>query len=159
MKKILNLLGTITLIGTSTTSLISCNPDIEKCNKETIGNFERICYREEKFNKVDNKWYIVIAKLNLKNNWEIFKFKNYEIKPNFKFKTSNPRVNIVYLLTSNSNDIEREYYTIGISNPDENLNDISPWNRGVSNFKAIYQYEGNDEPTVPKIDDNGNIII
>jgi len=159
MKKSLSFIGTISLVGTPTFNLISCNPNVEQCHKQTIGDFERICYREEKFNKADNKWYIVISKLNLKDNWEIFKFKNYKIKPNYIFETSNSKISVVYWLTSNANDIKREYYTIGIINSNGDWNTISPWERGVSNFKAVYKYIGNDEPNVPNIDNDGNLKI
>ncbi|WP_338988942.1 lipoprotein [Spiroplasma endosymbiont of Seladonia tumulorum] len=159
MKKILSIIGAISLIGTPTFNLISCNPNIEQCHKETIGDFERICYREEKFNVADNKWYIIIAKLNLEDNWEIFKFQNKEIKTNYIFGTSNSKISIVCWLTNNVNDIKRKYYTIGLINSNGDWNNVSSWERGVSNFKGIYQYLGNDEPNLPKIDKEGNLKV
>ncbi|PQM29832.1 lipoprotein [Spiroplasma poulsonii] len=78
MKKILSLLGTITLIGTSTTSLVACNttqkytPEelakikqenkIKTNNQEIRDNLEWIAPQEKPFNKVDNKWYYVVWK-------------------------------------------------------------------------------------------------
>ncbi len=71
MKKILSLFGTITLTGTSTTSLVACNTqqeytaeELEYLKKEnqinttdeTIkNNLEWIAPQEKPFNKVDNK--------------------------------------------------------------------------------------------------------
>ncbi|KAF0850201.1 lipoprotein [Spiroplasma poulsonii] len=84
MKKILSLLGTITLIGTSTTSLVACNTSQyseeqlkkqkEKYKIDTKdGILEWIAPQEKPFNQIDNKWYFVVWKTN---NWNITKFKN-----------------------------------------------------------------------------------
>lgn len=86
MKKILSLLGTITLIGTSTTSLVACNTpaytDVqlqEQKEKNKIntkdGILEWIAPQEKPFNQVDDKWYFVIWRSNEKNDWRIVKFK------------------------------------------------------------------------------------
>ncbi len=92
MKKILTILGTITLIGTSTTSLVACNTpqeytkeqldQLKKENQinttdETIkNNLEWIAPQEKPFNTVDNKWYYVVWRGDEKDNWKIVKFKN-----------------------------------------------------------------------------------
>ncbi|PQM29990.1 lipoprotein [Spiroplasma poulsonii] len=92
MKKILSLLGTITLIGTSTTSLVACNttqkytPEelakikqenkIKTNNQEIRDNLEWIAPQEKPFNKVDNKWYYVVWKG--KTQWYITNFLNNE---------------------------------------------------------------------------------
>lgn len=92
MKKILSILGTITLIGTSTTSLVACNktqeytPEelaklkienkINTTNQEIRDNLEWIAPQEKPFNKVDNKWYYVIWRGDKNNNWRIAKFLN-----------------------------------------------------------------------------------
>jgi len=90
MKKILTILGTITLIGTSTTSLVACNKSqysenklkkekekhkIDTANQELKNNLEWIVPQEKPFNQVDNKWYFVIWRGNEKNDWHIAKFK------------------------------------------------------------------------------------
>ncbi|WP_338991293.1 lipoprotein [Spiroplasma endosymbiont of Seladonia tumulorum] len=90
MKKILSLLGTITLIATSTTSLVACNTpqeytpeELEKLKKEnqinttdeTIkNNLEWIEPQEKPFNTVNNKWYYVVWKGE--NKYHLNKFKN-----------------------------------------------------------------------------------
>ncbi|AHF60969.1 hypothetical protein P344_03200 [Spiroplasma mirum ATCC 29335] len=72
MKKILSILGTITLIGTSTTSLVSCNTpqytekelaDLKEQNKINTkdGILEWIAPQEKPFNQVDNKYYFVVV--------------------------------------------------------------------------------------------------
>ncbi|WP_338990153.1 lipoprotein [Spiroplasma endosymbiont of Seladonia tumulorum] len=87
MKKKLSLLGTITLIGTSTASLVACNtPQYieeqlnklkEKNNIKTKnGILEWIAYQEKPFNQVDNKWYFAIWKPNNSIYWKISKFKH-----------------------------------------------------------------------------------
>ncbi len=94
MKKILGILGTITLIWTSTTSLVACNTPQEKeytpeelehlkkenqinTTNETIkNNLEWISPQEKPFNKVDNKWYFVVWRGDENANWKIIKFKN-----------------------------------------------------------------------------------
>ncbi len=87
MKKILSILGTITLIRTSTTSLVSCNKMAyteaqltelkEKNNiKTNDGILEWIAPQEKPFNQVDNKWYFVVWRGNKTNDWKIIKFLN-----------------------------------------------------------------------------------
>ncbi len=85
MKKLLIFLGTITLIGTSTTSLVACNTpqeytseELEKLKEEKNintkdGILEWITPQEKPFNNVDNKYYFVVWKTN---NLNITKFKN-----------------------------------------------------------------------------------
>ncbi|WP_338991235.1 lipoprotein [Spiroplasma endosymbiont of Seladonia tumulorum] len=80
MKNILSFLGTITLIGTSTISLVACNnktkiheythEELEHLKKEnqivyttneTIkNNLEWMAPQEKPFNNVDNKWYYIV---------------------------------------------------------------------------------------------------
>ncbi|MBW3059065.1 hypothetical protein D6D54_07120 [Spiroplasma poulsonii] len=96
MKKILSLLGTITLIVTIKTSLVSCNTsqytysekelaelkeekniNIKTSNGED-GVLEWMAPQEKPFNKVDNKWYYVVYRANKNINWQIKKVKNTE---------------------------------------------------------------------------------
>ncbi len=94
MKKILNLLGTITLIGASTTNLVACdNNKIHEYTKEQLeklkeenkintkdeyikNNLEWISPQEKPFNKVDNKYYFVVWHIKNNDDWRIIKFKN-----------------------------------------------------------------------------------
>ncbi|MFJ1522698.1 lipoprotein [Spiroplasma sp. ald] len=92
MKKILSFLGTITLIGTSTTSLVACNTpqeytkeelehlkkenQIHTDNQEIKDNLEWIAPQEKPFNNIDNKYYYVVWRGNKNENWRLIKFKN-----------------------------------------------------------------------------------
>ncbi|UPT54052.1 hypothetical protein [Spiroplasma phage NSRO_Contig_RIP] len=92
MKKILSLLGTITLIGTSTTSLVACNTpqeytpeELDKLKKENQiktknenikNNLEWIAPQEKPFNEKDDKLYYVVWRGDKNANWKIINFKN-----------------------------------------------------------------------------------
>ncbi|WP_353487075.1 lipoprotein, partial [Spiroplasma phoeniceum] len=89
MKKILSLLGTITLIGTSTTSLVACNTsqkytkdELEHLKKENQintkdGILEWIAPQEKPFNQIDNnKYYFVVWRGDDNADWRIVKFQN-----------------------------------------------------------------------------------
>ncbi len=86
MKKLLSLLGTITLIGTSTTSLVACNKQYsedelkkekEKNNININGNIlEWISPQEKTFNTVDDKYYFVIWQHPDSLEFKITKFFN-----------------------------------------------------------------------------------
>nr|CAK99923.1 hypothetical lipoprotein transmembrane [Spiroplasma citri] len=101
MKKILSLLGTITLIGTSTTSLVACNTQcnedeleqlkienkINTTNQEIKDNLEWIAPQEKPFNEVDNRYYFVVWRSDKNDDWKIIKFNNNEVNiiiDNFK---------------------------------------------------------------------------
>ncbi|UZQ31176.1 MAG: lipoprotein [Spiroplasma phoeniceum] len=79
MKKLLSIIGAISLIGTGTTNLVACNTpqysedelkkEKEKNNITTkYGILEWIEKQEKPFTEVvDNKWYYIIYKDNYKN--------------------------------------------------------------------------------------------
>ncbi len=95
MKKILIILETITLIGTSTTSLVACDipheytPEelaklkeknkINTTNQEIKDNLEWIAPQEKPFNQVNDKWYYVIWRGYKNADLRIIKFLNNEI--------------------------------------------------------------------------------
>ncbi len=95
MKRLLSIIGAISLIGTSTTSLVACNKpqyseDELKKEKEkhkidtkyqTIrDNLEWIASQELPFNKIDNKYYYVVWRGDKSNDWKMVKFKHFEQK-------------------------------------------------------------------------------
>ncbi|WP_342255615.1 lipoprotein [Spiroplasma endosymbiont of Poecilobothrus nobilitatus] len=104
MKKLLSLLGAISLVGTSTTSLVSCNTPqeyttkelkelkkknkINTTNQEIRDNLEWIAPQEKPFNTVDNKWYYIIYKDN-SNNIKLSKRINNNPDVNIKLPWSN----------------------------------------------------------------------
>ncbi|MFU0252479.1 lipoprotein [Spiroplasma sp. Moj] len=105
MKRLLSIIGAISLVGTSTTSLVACNTPQEYTpkelaklkeenkvntkNKEIRDNLEWIAQQEKPFNTVDNKWYYVIWRGkkpgNKNDNWKIIKFKHFELKNGKEF--------------------------------------------------------------------------
>ncbi|QIA68604.1 lipoprotein [Spiroplasma citri] len=91
MKKILSLLGTFTLIGTTTASVVSCNKTqysedelkklkeenkINTDNKEIKDNLEWVAPQEKPFKEIDNKYYFVVWRSDKNGNWRIVKFLN-----------------------------------------------------------------------------------
>ncbi|WP_425377973.1 lipoprotein [Spiroplasma endosymbiont of Polydrusus pterygomalis] len=72
MKKILIILGTITLIGTSTTSLVACNTKYTEKNSD-YKEWKSITVRQDFFiNDYDKKTYLLILNnvLNPNNSWK-----------------------------------------------------------------------------------------
>ncbi|WP_425289482.1 lipoprotein [Spiroplasma endosymbiont of Poecilobothrus nobilitatus] len=104
IKKLLSLLGAISLVGTSTTSLVACNTPqeyttkelkelkkknkINTTNQEIRDNLEWIAPQEKPFNTVDNKWYYIIYKDN-SNNIKLSKRINNNPDVNIKLPWSN----------------------------------------------------------------------
>lgn len=184
MKKILSLLGTITLIATSTTSLVSCNTsqytysekelaelkeekniNIKTSNGED-GVLEWMAPQEKPFNKVDNKWYYVIWRGNSSENWRITDFKN-----DTKTSKENGKRTIV-----NEHGVEKLFLLMETGGLIKNKavkfpKDIAvQWNSSFSwkfsqphsetVFKSVYCWNG-EEQNLPKlyIDKNGNIKV
>ncbi len=131
MKKILNLLGTITLIGTSTTSLVACDKIINK-NKindkikttlqpPTINNWNFVDSSlnniQKEFENYNNKWYFVIWKRGTVVGWE------WQTSF-FKYNESAPRMTGAWL----------------------------------DKIKSIYCWNGVGDPKRPKINNDGIII-
>ncbi|WP_253301188.1 lipoprotein [Spiroplasma endosymbiont of Phyllotreta cruciferae] len=95
-KKLLSILGTIALIGTSTTSLVACNTPqeytkeqlaklkeenkINTTNQQIRDNLEWITPQEKPFKNIDDKWYYVVWRGDKNDNWRIIKFKHFEQK-------------------------------------------------------------------------------
>ncbi len=173
MKKILSILGTITLIGTSTTSLVACKDKIHEYtpkelaklkeenkintkNKEIRDNLELIAPQEKPFNTVDNKWYYVVWK---GQNWNITKFKNYEEiihpKHEYQYKTIDEK---------SKYKIQLRYY----SHNDTKINLIifksinEPtfiWEENSNNFKSVYRWNLDTQEPDLILDENGNVKV
>ncbi|PQP78665.1 hypothetical protein C6B38_04605 [Spiroplasma sp. ChiS] len=91
MKRLLSIIGAISLLGTSTTNVVACNAPqeytseelkelkeknkIDTADENIKNNLEWIAPQEKPFNTVDNKWYYVVWRSNEKDNWRIVKFK------------------------------------------------------------------------------------
>ncbi len=156
MKKILSLLGTITLIGTSTTSLVACNTpqeytpeELEHLKKEnqiditneTIkNNLEWIAPQEKPFNKVDNKWYFVIWHGLFNNEWKINVFNNNAVQ--IQIDTTSD------WLMKNFDDLQVGY---GRSWKD--------WTNYPNYFKSVYRWNLDIQKPNLIIDKYGNVKI
>ncbi|WP_338991048.1 lipoprotein [Spiroplasma endosymbiont of Seladonia tumulorum] len=166
MKKILSLLGTITLIGTSTTSLVACNTpqeytpeELEKLKKEnqinttneTIkNNLEWIASQEKPFNNVDNKWYYVVWRGNKNNDWRIIKFLNYT--DNEKKIDNYAKYSLIFKPS------RFRYYTLLIKYGIINTNNTLYADDG-SYFKSVYRWNLTDNVPALIIDDKGNVKV
>ncbi|GAA6238863.1 MAG: hypothetical protein SPLM_09800 [Spiroplasma phoeniceum] len=162
MKKILSLLGTITLIGTSTTSLVACDnvPEytpqelkelkeknkINTVNQEIKDNLEWIVPQEKPFNQVDNKWYYVVWRGDENNDWIIAKFKNEKNKGLLEDYNN-------FIICINK---EKELYifkkqgAIGLS---------QKWHKSDNYFKAVYRWNLNTKEPILIIDNDGNVKV
>jgi hypothetical protein len=92
MKKLLSIIGAISLVGTSTTSLVACNTTqeytpkelaklkeenkINTANQEIRDNLEWIAPQEKPFKEVNNKYFYIVGRNSLNNVWKVFKLKN-----------------------------------------------------------------------------------
>ncbi len=174
MKKILNLLGSITLIGKSTTSLVACNTQeysseklkelkeknkINTTDENVKNNLEWIAPQEKPFNTVDNKFYYVVWRGNENKTWHLTKFlnkdkdKNNIIDKYLTFSLIYSAISTVGFLPS---------YTLEIVN---NLNtnyqkSLSIWkNKDIDYFKSVYRWNLTTQEPDLIIYDKGNIKV
>ncbi len=160
MKKILIFLGTINLIGTSTTSLVACNTpqqeytkeklehlkkenQINTTNQEIKDNLEWISPQEKPFTEIDNKWYFVVWRGNSNDDWKIIKFKNNEEIKRWHPKNLDVQNNIKLCLTNYA----QIPFEIDLS---IDASTINSWKNDISNyFKSVYCWNKDiDIPTL-----------
>ncbi len=173
MKKILSLLGTITLIGTSTTSLIACNTPqeytkeqlakLKEANKinttnETIkNNLEWMAPQEKPFNTVDNKWYYVVWRGDKKDNLRIIKYK-YE---NF----NEDKIIDIYGNHHSLKLFKTHRYTNGKWEKNirlfnsKGLPEYSVWGLDFNYIKSVYRWNLDTQEPNLIIDDKGNVKV
>ncbi|MBW3058202.1 hypothetical protein D6D54_08885 [Spiroplasma poulsonii] len=166
MKKILSLLGTITLISTSTTNLVACNtpqeytPEelaklkeknkINTKNQTIRDNLEWIAPQERPFNNIDNKYYYVVWRGNKNNTWRIIKFLN---------DTNNEKKIDNYVKYSLIFKPPRfRYYTLLIKDGIINTNNTLYADDG-SYFKSVYCWNLADTGPDLIVDDKGNVKV
>ncbi|WP_353487268.1 lipoprotein, partial [Spiroplasma phoeniceum] len=156
MKKILSIIGAISLVVTSTTSLVACNKPIvytpeqlkelkEKNNIKTKdGILEWIVPQEKPFNQVDNKWYFMVWRGDKNDDWKIIKFNNNELKIGKIFDKYNQ-----YTL-----ELRQE---MAWSNFDICVNYSGAWSPKYwgsddgTRFKSVYRWNNESEPNTPFI--------
>ncbi len=163
MKKILSIFGTITIIGTSTTSLVACNTlhrytpkELAKLKEENNistknGILEWITPQEKPFNNVDNKYYFVVWHGNGTDDWRIVKFQNNS------FAT-------IKIDNFDNRQLEKTDLGMGkdlyITNQSGFIKYVSNWKKDEGTyFKAIYRWNLDTEEPNLIVDKNGNIKI
>ncbi len=161
MKKILNLLGTITLIGTSAISLVACNTPQEYTKEELAklkeknniktndGDLEWIAPQEKPFNNVDNKWYYVLWRSDKNDKWRIIKYKN-NIELDYNNDVNIDGVLFLIKLTKSPNDLvikKNKYY-------------VAQWLLDKNNyFKSVYRWNLDTQEPDLIIDKDGNVKV
>ncbi len=154
MKKILFFLGTITLIGTITTSLVACNTPQEytleelskikeqKNIKTNDGILEWIAPQEKPLNEVDNKWYFVVWHGNVNDDWKIIKFKYDDYEKNKVIDEYN-NYNLQLFQTGKLG----QGYWKEICLVDNNwMPRYFAWSFYPNYFKSVYRWNNDDEP-------------
>ncbi|GAA6238593.1 MAG: hypothetical protein SPLM_07100 [Spiroplasma phoeniceum] len=177
MKKILSILGAISLVGTSTTSLVSCDTpqeytsqeytqqelkELKEKNKinttdETIkNNLEWIAPQQKPFNKVDNKYYYVVWRGHKNNDWKIIKFKNekdiilnIDNDPNIKLGKTELFINGY----SSGNDLCLQ------TRPGSAISIASFQKDNGIYFKSVYRWNLDTQEPNLNIDKDGNVIV
>jgi len=173
MKKILSILGTITLVGTSTTSLVGCNTPQEYTPEELAKEKENhkidtkdpiikkelewIVPQEKPFKEVDNKWYYVVWRTNQKNKWEISKFKNDTFFSDKQTKEIDLKSNYELFL------YKAPYFPVDlVIGKINNIVSIVQWREYIKNktyFKSVYRWNLDTEKPDLIIDNNGNVKV
>ncbi|WP_348734834.1 lipoprotein [Spiroplasma endosymbiont of Ammophila pubescens] len=96
MKKLLSILGTVSLITSGSSNLIACDnselisenlAELKEKNSINInGNIlEWIVPQEKPFNEIDNKYYYVVWRGDKNEDWRIVKFQNKKEQRLIKF--------------------------------------------------------------------------
>ncbi|RUO86068.1 lipoprotein [Spiroplasma endosymbiont of Megaselia nigra] len=172
MKKILTILGAITLIGTSTTSLVACDNIVEytseklsqlkeenkinTANQEIRDNLEWIAPQEKPFNSVgDYKYYIIIWRGAKNDNWKIKKYKNIGYSNN---NTINGIISHTKIDKSYSGAyLYRNEFDLSANKTREHTTWIED---NETFFKSVYRWNG-EEQKLPDldIDKNGNVKV
>ncbi len=165
MKRLLSIIGAISLFGTSTTSLVACNKpqynekeltDLKEKNNITTkdGVLEWMAPQEKPFDKVDSKYYYVVWKGKKEDNWRLIKFQNNKeierFKPLFIDKQNENTLNI------------NKFSEIPIENDlTINASTIIRWkNDNGKYFKSVYRWNLLDKPSPDLIiDENGNLKV
>ncbi|WP_424525651.1 lipoprotein [Spiroplasma endosymbiont of Glossina fuscipes fuscipes] len=169
MKRLLSIIGAISLVGTSTTSLVACNKPQQEYTKEKLAdlkkehqidttdesiknNLEWIAPQEKPFNKVDNKWYYVVWRGDENNDWRIIKFQNNDLQHNKILDKYNECVLVLEFLSSHNTDLFIQ----------ENKYPNRRWywkNDNSTYIKSTYRWNLDTKEPELIIDDKGNIKV
>lgn len=171
MKKILSILGAISLVGTSTSNIYACDlknileeytpEELAKLKEENKINttdenikkkLEWIAPQEKPFNKVDNKYYYVIWRGDKKDNWYLSKFDN-----NVNLNYTSSRRKIDNLKEYQLNLINKNIgIMLSISTNEEKF--LYEW-YNKDYFKSVYRWNLDTQEPNLIIDNDGNIKV
>ncbi len=171
MKRLLIILGTITLIGTSTTSLVACNTQqaykseelaklkeenkINTANQEIRDNLEWIAPQEKPFIDafIDNKYYYVVWRNEKDADWRITKFKNNKSNNNIKIDEVDNR-------TLEKNDLGMAWKDLYVLNKTGFIKYVIVWKYDEGTyFKSLYRWNLDTKEPDLVINDNGNLKV
>ncbi|GAA6238798.1 MAG: hypothetical protein SPLM_09130 [Spiroplasma phoeniceum] len=178
MKRLLSIIGAISLVGTSTTSLVACNTPqysedelkklkeenkINTTNQEIKDNLEWIVPQEKPFNEKDDKWYYVVWRENKDVKWVITKFKNDKKVDNL-IKITNINNWSLCLNKDIPYDIKGNKNVILFIVEDEKQGKIKQnnniWQKTNDDyFKSVYRWNLNTQEPNLIIDDKGNVKV
>ncbi len=173
MKRLLSIIGTISLVGIITTSLVACNKTQEytpeelvklkeenkiKTNNQKIkDNLEWIAPQEKPFNKVDNKWYYVVWRGNENNDWKNIKFKNDTFLSDKQTKEIDLKNNYELFL------YKAPYFPIDlVIGKTNNIVSIVQWREYLKNktyFKSVYRWNSDTKEPDLILDEKGNVKV
>ncbi|UZQ30257.1 MAG: hypothetical protein OHM56_01555 [Spiroplasma phoeniceum] len=163
MKKILFSIEASTLIGIITTSLVACNTQqysedkLSKLKEENKintkdGVLEWITPQEKPFNKVDNRYYFVISRVNKDDDWHISKFENnIPLSDNEKRTVDSWNGRVLNLKNKGFGKVNLQLIGDGW---------VYWWKTKDDYFKSVYRWNG-DEQKLPDliIYENGNVKV
>ncbi|WP_348735758.1 lipoprotein [Spiroplasma endosymbiont of Ammophila pubescens] len=167
MKKLLSILGAISLVGTSTTSLVACNKpqysekelvDLKEKNNIITkdGILEWIAPQEKPFNNEDKKWYYIVWKGKNEDNWKIIKFKYDNYKKNKVLdKYSNYELQLFQ-----TGRLGQGYWKDICLVDNDGMSRYFAWSLHYGYFKAVYRWNLLDKPEPSlDIDQDGNVKV
>ncbi|WP_419334151.1 lipoprotein [Spiroplasma endosymbiont of Sarcophaga variegata] len=170
MKRLLSIIGAISLIGTSTTSLVACKDKTHEYTPEELAklkaenkintkdqnikdNLEWMAPQEKPFNKVgNNKYYYIVWRGKKTDKWKLIKYKDLGL------------ISITLIdKTNNNSELHR------VSNDLQTIADkeYSSWctNFGFNNkddgthFKSVYRWNLDTAEPNLIVDDKGNVKV
>ena len=169
MKKILSILGAISLVASSTTSLVACNKQqynaeelarlkeenkIKTDIKEIRDNLEWIAPQEKPLHKLDNKLYYVVWRPEINLPWRLTNFKNIKEQRYHKFDELDK-----YYIHIGELDKE-DNFDILINQTPSSIWSLKSWQKnGKDYIKSVYRWNLNKQVPNLIIDNDGDISV
>jgi len=163
MKRLLSIIGTITLIGTSTTSLVACNKPQEytpeklaelkkeKEIKTNDGILEWITPQEKPMHKLDNKFYYVIWRPETNSSWRLVHFQNNKKQRYHEFD----EIDKYYIYIGELDKLNN--FDILINQKPSSIWSLKSWQNSNNEYiKSVYRWNSDKELPKLNIDKDGN---